>query len=310
MTTTQQDKYSSRVAPTPYVYDRLDPVVYTEKKGPLSEKEFTHFKEKGYLFFESFFSGQELETLIEAQKRLKQDYTHKIEKNHAAKGASSSFEEVIFELENKKAEVRSIFNIHHSDPFFSLFSKHPRIVRIIEHLLQSQVYIHQSRINYKPPFRGKEFYWHSDFETWHVEDGMPHMRAISCSILLTENTTFNGPLMVIPESHKTFISCVGETPDNHYQSSLRKQEYGIPDDNSLAQLTKKHGIQAPLGKPGSILLFDCNLMHGSNSNISPDPRTNLFFVYNSIHNALVDPFGGTVPRPDYIANRTVSPIEL
>src|SRR3546814_10756649 len=44
-----------------------------------------------------------------------------------------------------------------------------------------------SRLNYKPGFKGKEFYWHSDFETWHVEDGMPQMRALSMSILLAEN---------------------------------------------------------------------------------------------------------------------------
>ncbi|MES8739290.1 phytanoyl-CoA dioxygenase family protein, partial [Cutibacterium acnes] len=73
--------------------------------------------------------------------------------------------------------------------------------------------IHQSRINLKNGFNGKEFYWHSDFETWHVEDGMPNMRAVSCSITLTDNTVYNGSLMVIPGSHKYFVSCVGETPE-------------------------------------------------------------------------------------------------
>ena len=53
---------------------------------------------------------------------------------------------------------------------------------IAEQILGSQVYIHQSRVNLKPGFKGKEFYWHSDFETWHIEDGMPRMRALSCSI--------------------------------------------------------------------------------------------------------------------------------
>src|SRR3546814_19751740 len=72
-------------------------------------------------------------------------------------------------------------------------------------------YIHQSRLNYKPGFKGKEFYWHSDFETWHVEDGMPRMRALSMSVLLAENTPHNGPLMLIPGSHQSFLTCVGET---------------------------------------------------------------------------------------------------
>src|SRR3546814_4459192 len=104
----------------------------------------------------------------------------------------------------------------------------------------------------------------SDFETWHVEDGMPRMRALSMSVLLAENTSNNGPLMVIPRSHRVFLSCVGETPDNHYKISLKKQEYGVPDEDSLAELAHAHGIVAPIGKPGTVILFDCNLMHGSN----------------------------------------------
>ncbi|PSN08523.1 ectoine hydroxylase, partial [filamentous cyanobacterium CCT1] len=56
--------------------------------------------------------------------------------------------------------------------------------------------------------------------------------------------------------------------------------------------------------------FDCNMMHGSSSNISPFPRSNVFFVYNSVHNRLVAPFGGTKPRPEFIAARERSvPLE-
>jgi ectoine hydroxylase len=108
-------------------------------------------------------------------------------------------------------------------------TRDPRILAKAREILGGDVYIHQSRINYKPGFRGKEFYWHSDFETWHVEDGMPRMRAVSCSIALTPNYEFNGPLMLVPGSHRYFLSCVGETPEEHYKESLKKQEIGVPD---------------------------------------------------------------------------------
>src|SRR5690606_39163792 len=156
--------------------------------------------------------------------------------------------------------------------------------------LDSEVYIHQSRVNLKPGFHGKEFYWHSDFETWHVEDGMPRMRAVSCSILLTPNTPYNGPLMLVPGSHKQYVACVGRTPEDHYTQSLRRQEFGVPDDDSLARLVEQGGIEAPTGPAGSLLLFDCNTMHGSSSNISPFPRSNLFFVYNSVENRVQAPY--------------------
>ena len=160
-----------------------------------------------------------------------------------------------------------------------------------------------SRLNYKPGFTGKEFFWHSDFETWHVEDGMPRMRALSMSVLLADNTPNNGPLMLIPGSHKAFLTCIGETPDDHYRQSLKKQEYGVPDEDSLAELAHKHGIVAPTGKPGSVVIFDCNTMHGSNGNITPFPRANAFMVYNAVSNRLTAPFGVDKPRPEFIAAR-------
>ena len=52
------------------------------------------------------------------------------------------------------------------------------------------------------------------------------------------------------------------------------------------------------GDPGSVVFFDCNVMHGSPDNITPAPRTNAFFCYNA-----VEPFGGTAPRPNHIASR-------
>lgn len=42
---------------------------------------------------------------------------------------------------------------------------------------------------------------------------------------------------------------------------------------------------------------------GSSSNISPWPRTNLFAVYNSIENAIGEPYADVPPRPQVIANR-------
>src|SRR5690606_13566545 len=117
---------------------------------------------------------------------------------------------------------------------------------------------------------------------WHTEDGMPRMRAVSASIMLTDNNEFNGPLMLIPGSHQYFVPCQGETPRMNWRESLKVQRVGIPDREDLARLATQGGIQAPKGPPGSLLLFECNTLHASNRNLSPWPRANLFFVYNSI----------------------------
>jgi len=209
--------------------------------------------------------------------------------------------------EPQSGALRSLFEIHKSSPLFARMARDARIAGVARFILGGDLYIHQSRMNFKPGFTGKEFYWHSDFETWHVEDGMPRMRALSCSILLTGNDSNNGPLMLMPGSHRHYITCVGETPENHYQQSLRKQQYGVPDDNSLSELASRYGIDTATGPAGSVVFFDCNIMHGSNSNITPAARSNLFFVYNQVDNALQDPYCNQTPRPGFIADR--GPVE-
>ncbi|WP_270165126.1 ectoine hydroxylase [Paenibacillus sp. SYP-B4298] len=285
------DHYPSRQADRPQLLPRKDPVVYSQwsSAAPLAREQSQFYARNGYLFLEQFFGEEEIAAWRKELNRLQEHYQH------------VPSDEVI--REPGGSEVRSIFAVHRNNDIFAQVASHPRLKAIVDYVLGSQTYVHQSRINYKPGFTGKEFYWHSDFETWHVEDGMPSMRALSCSIALEDNYTFNGALMVIPGSHQHFIACVGQTPEDHYKDSLRRQEYGVPDQDSLTALAKEHGIDMPVGKAGSVLLFDCNLMHGSASNISPYPRSNVFIVYNSVDNRLLTPYSGQKPRPEYIATR-------
>lgn len=285
------DYYPTRKESKPSLLERKDPTVYQTSlnQSEIGLQELSFYEKNGYLFLESFFKEDEV-------KKFKAETNRVLTESRGSERA-----EVILEPESD--EVRSVFAVHRDDMFFNQLANSPRLLAIVKQILGSDVYVHQSRINFKPGFTGKEFYWHSDFETWHAEDGMPRMRALSCSIALEDNTIFNGSLMVIPGSHEWYVSCVGETPDNHFKDSLRKQEYGVPDQESLTKLVNQHGIEMPVGKAGSVLLFDCNLMHGSSSNISPLPRSNAFFVYNSVENRLEAPFSSKKPRPDYIATR-------
>jgi ectoine hydroxylase len=77
---------------------------------------------------------------------------------------------------------------------------------------------------------------------------------------------------------------------------------------TMEWLVERYGLVQPKGPAGSVLLFDCNLMHGSNGNISPYPRSNAFFVYNSVENAPRWPFSGQKPRPWYLGERRVNPV--
>lgn len=293
-----QDNYPSRHCEHAAFLPQQEPVLHSTvvPSSPLDEDQLSQFERDGYILLPELFDADETCVLTNELDRLRHDPTILASK------------QAITEPDN--GALRSLFQIHQTNDCFAKVARDPRIAAVARQILAGPVYIHQSRLNFKPGLRGKEFYWHSDFETWHSEDGIPRMRALSCSILLTDNDAQNGALMVLPGSHKVFLSCVGTTPENNYLPSLKKQETGISDDHSVAQLAEKYGIQSASARAGSVLFFDCNLMHGSNSNITPYPRSNLFFVYNPIDNQPVAPFCGQAPRPEFIATRkTITPIE-
>ncbi|HCO60253.1 MAG TPA: ectoine hydroxylase [Porticoccaceae bacterium] len=290
-TSLQEDRYPSRGLLKAQLVERQDPVVYgqSDATSPLPRDQVEAYRRDGFLVLEGVFSDVEIDHLQREMARLLGD-----REIHAA-GETIT--------ERSTDEIRSIFRVHQSSPVFEALSRDPRLVELARYLLGDAIYVHQSRLNFKPGFRGKEFYWHSDFETWHVEDGMPAMRALSMSITLTDNDCNNGPLMLIPGSHRYYAVCEGETPENHFESSLKKQQYGVPSDACLSQLVERGGIYTATSSPGSVIIFDCNTMHGSSSNITPYPRSNAFFVYNAISNRLQSPFCDRPPRPEYISAR-------
>lgn len=290
------DPYPSRTDQSTII-PRHDPVVYTDMAhpaGPLTTPQLKQYERDGYLLFPGLFTPEEVACFRDELEALRNQ-----------KDVRESERAI---TEPGSGEVRSIFDVTALSRIFFALSRDTRILEVVHQLLGDDVYIHQSRINLKPGFNGKEFQWHSDFETWHTEDGMPRMRAVSCSISLTENNEFNGPLMLVPGSHYAYVACAGQTPEDNYKNSLKKQVYGVPDPRLLEKLVEDGGLVSAKGPSGTVLFFECNTMHGSSSNISPYPRSNVFIVYNSVSNRLVEPFAGTKPRPNYIACRDYCPI--
>ena len=287
------DDYPSRCTLPAQFLERRDPVIHAQNLDTpfIPRPMLDRYARNGFVVLENLFDAAEMEEFRREFNRLQQV------------PGDIPRETVI--TEKGSGDMRSIFAIHQSSPVFARLASDPRLVELARFLLDDEVYIHQSRLNYKPGFRGRDFYWHSDFETWHVEDGMPRMRAVSISITFTENHACNGPLMLIPGSHLKYVVCEGQTPEAHFRTSLKQQQYGVPCDRLLAALVAEGGIEVATTAPGSAIVFDCNTMHGSFSNITPHPRANAFFVYNAVSNAVGPPFCERPPRPWYI--RTLPP---
>jgi ectoine hydroxylase len=289
------DLYPTRGA-SEVLTPRKDPVVWSAPgaPGPITTPDLMGFERDGFLAVDQLIGNDEVALYRSELERLISD-----------PGVRADERSII---EPKSQDVRSVFEVHRISEVFASLVRDERVVGRARQILGSDVYVHQSRINVKPGFGASGFYWHSDFETWHAEDGLPNMRTVSVSIALTENYDTNGGLMIMPGSHKTFLGCAGETPRDNYKRSLQMQDAGIPSDETLTRFADDHGIRLFTGKAGSATWFDCNCMHGSGDNITPYPRSNVFIVFNSVENTAVEPFAAPVPRPEFIGARDFTPV--
>lgn len=283
------DRYPTRTAERMPLQERHDATVW----GRIGNAELAAFDTDGFAIMDRLLTPEEVAEYAAEIDRLASDPD--------LRGDDRLI------VEKSSQQVRSVFEVHKLSPAVAELVREPRVVDLARQVLGSDVYIHQSRVNYLPGF-GTGFYWHSDFETWHAEDGMPAPRAVSLSIALTDNYPYNGSLMVMPGSHRTFVPCQGATPADHYRESLREQEIGVPTKADITDLAHKYGITQFTGAAGSALLFDSNIMHASGNNITPFPRSNIFLVFNSVENTLEEPFAAPARRPTYIADREFTPV--
>ncbi|WP_415954175.1 ectoine hydroxylase [Streptomyces sp. KLOTTS4A1] len=289
------DLYPTR-GKTEVLTERKDPVVWSSPgaPGPMSQEELAGFERDGFHAIEQLITPDEVGVYAGELQRLMSDPEIRADARSI--------------VEPRSQEIRSVFEVHRISELFARLVRDERVVGRARQILGSDVYVHQSRINVKPGFGATGFYWHSDFETWHAEDGLPNMRTVSVSIALTENYDTNGGLMIMPGSHKTFLGCSGETPKDNYKKSLQMQDAGTPSDETLTRFADAHGIRLFTGKAGSATWFDCNAMHGSGDNITPYPRSNVFIVFNSVENTAEEPFAAPIRRPEFIGARDFTPV--
>lgn len=317
------DHYPSRV-PSPGLVERLEPVVAEARRdaGPLTAAQVDEFDRKGVLVLRQVIRPEEVAALKRATEGLREHYEalsyDELDQRTDMRVITERGGTLAGDQEHPPT-LKSIWQIHlpaeHAPHM--LFAADlarrtvcdSRLVRTAQQLLGEDVYVHQSRINYQPGISdrglgGSGFLWHQDFEQWHSEDGMPRMRAVSMAVLLERAVPVNGALMVMPGSHRRMVQARGnpEESDGYVKGALsRGPELPV---EILERLAEEHGIQHCRGEPGDVVLFDCNTMHGSHTNISPWGRCMFFAVYNAVSNTPADrPFGVAEPRPEHIGSR-------
>jgi ectoine hydroxylase len=198
----------------------------------------------------------------------------------------------------KSGAPRTAFAAHTYNEAFRLLGAHPRMIRPVEQVFGEKVYLHQYKINAKSAFTGEVWQWHQDYGTWKRDDGMPLPRAMNISVFLDEVMPINGPLMLVPRSQTA-----GDLEASHDVQTTSYPLWTL-DEETVTRLVREGGIVAPTGKPGSMLMFHGNLVHGSAGNITPYPRKIVYLTLNAVSNYIRKP-----TRPEFIAHRDFTPIE-
>ena len=132
---------------------------------------------------------------------------------------------------------------------------------------------------------------------------------MNVAIFLDEVNELNGPLMFIPGSHKLGVLDAG------HDTSTTSYPLWTIDHETIAKLVARagnesrgeegrHGIVAPKGPSGSMILFHSCLVHASTSNLSPWNRVAVYLSLCAVSNHI-----RRFKRPEYIAHRDFTPLE-
>jgi ectoine hydroxylase len=245
----------------------------------LSLEQLEHFRTEGYLFLPELFTAEEVAVLRAEADAIYHQHRPEI-------------------WREKSGAPRTAFAAHTYNEAFRLLGAHPRMITPVEQIFGEKLYMHQYKINAKSAFSGEVWQWHQDYGTWARDDGMPEPRAMNIAVYLDEVMPINGPLMLVPRSHTA-----GTLAARH---DLETTSYPLwtLDEATVTRLVAAGGIATPVGKPGGLLMFHGNLVHGSAGNITPYPRKIVYLTLNAVSNYIRKP-----TRAEFIAHTDFRPIE-
>lgn len=244
----------------------------------LTPQQIDTFHSEGWLFLPELFTAEEVELL----------------RREAVAICDARRPEVWRE---KNGAPRTAFAAHTYNEVFRLLGAHPRLVNPVEQIFGEPLYMHQLKIDAKAAFTAEVSQWHQDYGIWKRDDGMPQPRAMKISVFLDDVMPVNGPLLLVPRSH-----AAGNLRAPHDSAGTSYPLWAL-DEDTVTRLVAAGGIVAPTGKPGGVLMFHGNLVHGSAGNITPYPRKMVDLTLNAVSNHIRTP-----TRPEFIAHRDFTPI--
>ena len=159
--------------------------------------------------------------------------------------------------------VRRIKTPHKHFDYFKRLIRHPGITATLAALLGPNIRLHGSKLNMKSAGYGAPVEWHQDWAFYpHTNDDV-----LATGILLDDCSEVNGPMMVIPGSHR------GRMYDHHSDGVFCGAITG-----ELNQIDFSKAVPL-VGKAGAMSIHHARSLHGSAQNRSDKQRRLLLFEF-------------------------------
>lgn len=219
----------------------------------LTQEQKRFYAENGYLKVESVVTPDEL-------ARLQEITDHFVD---ASRDVTESND--VYDLDEGHSpnapRLTRIKLPHKQHPFYDQILKRSGVTAVMRDLLGDHAALITAKLNTKAPGGGAAVEWHQDWAFYpHTNDDL-----LAFGLMLEDVTEENGPLQVIPGSHR------GPVLSHHMNGVFCG---AVDPDDPLFERDK---IVTLTGKAGDMTVHHVRTLHGSAPNVSDRARKILFY---------------------------------
>ena len=229
----------------------------------LNKKELNFYKKNGYLVKEKLISNIEINKInCLIEKIINKEEKKKTKIKNLGGSYNNNF--VYNSNSSNKREILRLNNPTYYNKLFFNLSRNKKIIKIAKKLLGGSVRFHHCKLNFKlPSKKGGEVSWHQDWAFYpHTNDDL-----ITVGVYLEDCYEENGPLQVIPKSHKQKIF-------SHHNKS--KEFVG-----KICEKINSKNKKSLTGKAGTVTFHHVRTVHGSGLNLKNSKRPLMLFGYTN-----------------------------
>ena len=205
------------------------------------------------------------------------------------------------------SQIRSIYGFHRQENFDRWLKNQLFISKKLEEILGDKVYIYQSKVNVKNTLDESIWPYHRDFPFWKFFDGYEKNEMVNVVIFLDDVSISDGPLKLLSSSQNVFLSREIKDATTSFsidKSSSAELAFSFSDEE-IENYKQNHEEYLVVGKKGSVLFFNPDIIHGSEASRLDGSRKLLILTFNKCSNKP----SKTSERPDFLCSKIVEPIE-